>query len=304
MFGNNRNNNDAERRDYQKFYFQVNTKQMRSGGEPFFDVYHTVFEDGQRYKRKEQTDNVGGKIRAFYTYKDEFDGNELTKFVLELDDENCPYIDKDGNRDFEAKIRHTYEVSSIFSLKGQELANKLCRVLEEGIGKGKNEYISLRFQKQFDKNPTTGEWNVEKKDSKGRSVYNLNVFFKEEGKEKATMVMPLFAKEADFATHELNDKWVEAWGLASKTKSNVPMAEFFETLINETYRDKAYEMFRDRLTEKGIDVTMEVGDNGKVKYNFKKDDDNPDAKQPVTTGAETSGTEGAGTESSDDDLPF
>ena len=296
MFGNRNDNRDAGQRDYMNFFFNSNTQAMSAGGVPFFDVTYYVSEDGNRYKKTETTDNVGGKIRAFYVYRDEFDGKELLKLAIELDDENCPLIDKDGNRNYEQSIRHTYNISSIFSMKGQELANKLCRVLEEG----KTEYVSLRFQKQFEKNTKTGKWDIEKKNKKGHPIYNLNVFFKEEGEEKATMVMPLFAKEADFANHELNDEWVEAWETSSKNKSNIAMSEFFEKLINGTYRDRAYEMFRDRLAEKGIEVTMDIQDNGKVKYNFKKEDDNPDSKQPVTAGAETAGTE----EGADDDLPF
>lgn len=297
MFGNRNQNSGST--SYQKFYFGVNTKQMQSGGAPYFDVFYTVYEEGVKHKRKEKTDNVGGKPRAFYTYVDQFEGKPITKFVISLDDEDCPYVDKDGNRDWEQKIRHTYEIQSIFSLKGQELANKLCRVFEEGI----LEYISLRFQKQYDKNPKTGEYDVEKKNSQGHQIYNLNVFYKKEGDETATMVLPLWAKSADWANHELNDEWVEAWEKCSEAGSNKFMIKFFEKVIDEKYRNVAYEMFRDRLLENGIQVDMEVLEGqGKPKYSFTKMNANPDANQPETAVPSTASSDQS--DGGDDDLPF
>lgn len=289
MLGNQKQNSNSGN-NAQIFHVQVNTKEyVNSGIPPYFDVFYKVTdENGTEHKVRLKTDSVGGYLREFYVYDDTFGKKTNKKFVISLDEEECPFMNEKGEPT-DVKVRNTYIVSSVFSMKGQELASKLCRVVEEG----KTNYISIRFQKQFEKNPNTGAWDVVKKDKEGKEIYNINVFFKGEGDEKATMVMPLFAKNSDFATHELNDEWVEAWEKASEVKSNVPIANFFEELINGTYRDAAFSMFKDRMGGKGFDVEMEIKENGRPKYKFNRED-NPDAHQAETVVAGIT----------DDDLPF
>lgn len=289
MLGNQRSNT-KDQQNLQVFFVQTNTKEhVNSGTAPFFDVYYKVVDEDGEHKVKLSTDSVSGYVREFYCYDDTFGKKTNKKFAISLDEDESPYMDKNGNPNPELKVRNTYKVSSVFSMKGQELANKLCRVFQER----KTNYMSIRFQQQFDKNPQTGDWNIPKKNKDGNNIYNINIFFKEnKDSDKVTMVLPLFAKDADWATHESNDEWLEAWNQSSKDKSSVPMGEFYEKLINEEYRYTAFEMFKERLAEKGMGVEMEILDNGKPKYTFTKEGDNPDATNPE------------GNDTDDGELPF
>jgi len=296
MLGNQRNNNGGGKNPSQTMYLQVNTKEyVNSGTAPYFDVYYVVKdENGSEHKVRLSTDSVGGYVRNFYVYEDAFGKKTNKKFVISLDDYECPYMNEKGEADDSLKMRNTYIVSSVFSMKGQELANKLCRVFEEG----NTAYISIRFQQQFEKD-SNGNYTIPKKDKEGKNVYNLNVFHKEG--DKVVMVMPLFSKNEQFGNHPLNEKWVEAWESASKNKTNTPMGEFFEGIINGGYRDTAFSMFQKRMEEKGYAVEMEINaDTGKPRYKFTKDDENPDANgAPVSIP-----NEDAPTAETDDDLPF